>query len=522
MGVRFEQKVAFPIFPIFPRNVESGETSFNLRFLQINSLYPSQSSFWRPSVHAGWGSAMSEITLFRHQEDFVSDLRRAMGRHPSVLGQAATGFGKTRVGAHIAAAVAAKGRRVIFAVHRRTLLGQTAASFRDLGITYGTIAAGEHYEPHAVMVGSIPTLARRLDRIEAPDLLVIDEAHGAASETWSRVVSHFRARGSRILGLTATPERADGKPLSALFGELVVGPEPRWLMDHGFLSDYRAFCPSQIDLSGVRTQAGDYHRADLEAVVDRPALTGDAAQHYLRLAAGTRAICYGVSIRHSQRVCEHFNAAGIPAAHIDGKTPRDEQQRVIRAFADGDVLILNNVDLITTGFDLSSQVGREVPVETIIGLRPTKSLALHLQMLGRGLRRKPNPAILLDHAGNIRVHGLPDDPRDWSLESRKRRRDTSVVPAGRECPVCHAVTRSVPACPECGHVFPVNERIVEEQAGSLVEIKAAQKAAAREAERRVRAGCKTLDDLRDLARSRGYRPGWAESVWKARLEWASR
>ena len=456
------------------------------------------------------------ITLYPHQAQFVDDLRRAMLKSDSVLGQAATGFGKTCVAAHIAESAAAKGRRVIFSVHRGNLLDQTAQTFREFGIPHTFIVAGAKYEDHhQVAIASIATLTRRLERIPAPDLLVIDEAHLAMAATWAKVVNFYRERGGRILGLSGTPSRLDGRPLSDLFGALVCGPSTRWLMDNGFLSRYRAFAPSQIDLTGIKVKMGDFDREALEAAANKPALTGDAARHYARLANGTRALAYCVSIRHSRDVAAHFTAEGIPAAHIDGTTPKDERQRIIRDFADGAIKVLCNVDLVTTGFDLSAQVGREVPVETIIGLRPTASLALHLQMLGRGLRRKPNPAVFLDHAGNLARHGFPDDPREWTLEGRAKRGKKDAQPDAlvKICPNCHALHRPAPTCPECGHAYPVQSRRIEQVDGQLTEIRPDDR---RLQAKREQAGCRTLEDLKALGAARGYHPKWAEKVWASR------
>ena len=166
--------------------------------------------------------------------------------------------------------------------------------------------------------------------------------------------------------------------------------------------------------------------------------------------------------------------------------------------------------MITVGFDLSAQVGREVPVETIISLRPTASLALHLQMLGRGLRRKPNPAIFLDHAGNLARHGFPDDEREWTLEGRQARQ--AAQPNPRHCPQCHALHRGA-TCPECGYQHPIQARRIEAVEGELAEIARTE---ARLIARREQGQAKSLDELRALAARRGYRAGWAERVFHAR------
>lgn len=457
------------------------------------------------------------MNLYPQQLVFLDAIRDAFRRHQSVCGQAATGFGKTCVGAATAQLASDKGNTVIITVHRDNLVRQTAQTFAEFGIDYGYILAGLSYERwKRVHIASINTLQRRLDAIPAPKLLIIDEAHLAAAQTWSKVVNYYRARGSKILGLSATPTRLDGKPLDALFDTIVHGPSVRWLIDHGFLSDYIAYCPSTIDLSGVHTRMGDFQKDELAAAMDRPSITGDAVTHYRKLALGTRAVCYCVSIAHSQHVAASFSAAGIPAGHLDGTTPRPEQRRIIAEFAAGQLQVLCNVELITTGFDLSAQVGRDVPIETIIGLRPTASLALHLQMIGRGLRRKPHPAILLDHAGNVLRHGLPDDDREWSLAGadRKTRKAAAALPI-RQCENCFTVHRPAPACPNCGYRYPNHGREVEQVAGELTAV---DPQALRRQHRAEQSHARSLEDLVSLARARGYKNpyAWATHVWHAR------
>ena len=457
------------------------------------------------------------ITLYPHQESWVKELGLAFGRHRAVLGQAPTGCGKTVAAAAIAQRAGRRGNSIIFAVHRRNLIKQTSATFDEFGIEHSVIGAGYSYDPGLdIHVASIDTLRNRMERIKSPTILVIDEAHMAAAKTWAKVANFYKSRGTRILGLSATPSRLDGKPLGDLFDHMVKGPSVKWLMDEGYLSKYVAYAPSEPDLSSVHTRMGDFEKHELIEAVDKPKLTGDAARHYLKYASGTRAICYCCSIEHSKHVAEHFNANAIPAAHIDGKTPKDEQARVIRAFADGEYSVLCNVELITTGFDLSAQVGRDVPVETIIILRPTQSEALHLQMIGRGLRRKPNPAVILDHSGNILRMGLPDQEREWTLEGKKKRakKTEDAVPV-RQCPQCYAAHEPAPQCPQCGFVYPVQSRELEEVDGELHQITEAMIKRNKIVEQ---ARADTLDKLIALARARGYRnpEKWASFVFASR------
>jgi superfamily II DNA or RNA helicase len=180
------------------------------------------------------------------------------------------------------------------------------------------------------------------------------------------------------------------------------------------------------------------------------------------------------------------------------------------------------VELITTGFDLSSQVGRNVPVETVILLRPTMSLALYIQMVGRALRRKPYPAIILDHAGNVQRHGLPDDEREWSLEGRTKatvKKAVEVRPP-LTCEGCfNQIRRPAPqTCPHCGAELGMKARKIEETEGNLVEIDDSAREALRLARKKEQANAQTLEELIALGTARGYKnpTGWAKNLHEFR------
>src|SRR5690606_6106735 len=216
-----------------------------------------------------------------------------------------------------------------------------------------------------------------------------------------------------------------------------------------------------------------------------------------------------------------FNAAGIPAIHVDGETPEAELKEAIQGFADGRYMVMCNVQLMTTGFDLSAQVNRDVPIEACIIMRPTKSVALYMQMVGRALRRKPRPAVILDHAGCVLRHGLPDDERDWSLEGRKKgsRRSSDDEPDVNvtQCKQCYAIFRTGPGCcPMCGAAVEVKaQRDVEVADGELVKVDVE---AFRREQRKEQGQAKSLRDLVALGMRRGMKnpSGWAANVFCAR------
>lgn len=452
------------------------------------------------------------FALRPYQSDMIAQARAALGRHRNVLLQLPTGGGKTALGAYMTGGAVSRGLSTWFLVHRDFLVAQTVAAFEAVGLPCGVISAGYPPAPwEPVQVVSIPTLARRLDRYAPPGFMIIDEAHHIASASWAKIMAWHTGR---TIGLTATPSRLDGRGLDQFFGELVTGPSVADLMAAGFLSKYRAFAPSKPDVSRVHTRAGDYVREELTALMDQGEIIGQLVQHYRTLANGKRAIYFAVSVRHSEHIAASFNRAGIPARHLDQTSSRQDRAAAAQALAAGDIRVLSNVELFGEGYDLAAQAGRDVPIEAVGQARPTQSLTLHLQQIGRALRPKAEPAIILDHAGNLLRHGLPDTEREWTLAgSGKKRAASSGGPAVRQCPECYAVHPVAPHCPECGCVYTVEGREPDEVAGQLTEIDAEviarQKHMDFVAAKIEERDCKTLADWQRLGQKRGYKYGWA-------------
>ena len=270
----------------------------------------------------------------------------------------------------------------------------------------------------------------------------------------------------------------------------------RWLIENKRLSEYKIYAPkTQPSFESIKIRHGDYAVDEIEKVMDKPSLTGDAVTHYKKFANGLRAICYCVSIKHSKHVAESFNANGVPAVHIDGTSSEEEIKNAVSGFADGRYQILCNVELMTTGFDLSAQVNRDVPIEACILLRPTASVSLYLQMVGRALRMKDDPAVILDHAGCCHRHGLPDDEHEWCLEgetSKKRKKQKNETPI-KQCEKCYAIYRPTePVCPSCGATNETRQRRIEVVEGVLEQLDIG---AIRQQQKREQGGARTLKDL---------------------------
>ncbi len=463
------------------------------------------------------------LILRDNQAQVIEQIRDAFGRVRSVLACCPTGFGKTVLSAFMLGTARQRGKSAWMIAHRDFLLDQTATTFDNVGIPYGFIAAGRPFNPaHAIQIASIGTAQRRLDRLTPPDIIVWDESHHIASASYRKIYQW--ASRSRHVGLTATPTRLDGKGLDEFFDELVTGPTVAELMAGGFLSGYRAFAPSAPDLREVHTIAGDYNRGELGTVMDDGQIIGDMVRHYRERADGRIALYFGVGVEHSKHIAASFCASGIPACHIDGDTRNEERRAVARRLARREIRVISNVEIASEGFDLSAQAGNDCPIECVGLARPTKSLSLHLQQIGRALRPKDSPAIILDHAGNLLRHGLPDDDRQWSLKGIDKRKTASREgPAVTQCGSCFGVHRAgLMACPYCGVGRTMQAREVEEVAGELREIDRAtmqaREAERKAAERQEQFEARTTAELIQLGRRRGYKnPGfWALNIMKGR------
>lgn len=461
---------------------------------------------------------MSLITLRPDQEDVRTKLRLALRQSSSVLTFAPTGFGKTVLAAALIKMIFASGKRVLFCVHRLDLITQTAKTFEKFGIPFSYIAAGYHFNPyHRVHIASIATLKNRLGKIPA-DYVMVDEAHLSAAAGWAKVALHYKGESARLIGLTGSPERLDGKPLGDVWDTMVMGPSVRWLIDEGHLSRYRAFSPKGVDLSGVHTRGGDYVASEIDELMAGRAVLAGAVRHWRNLAAGKRTIGFAPSVARAEQLAAEFRANGINAVALDGNTPQEERNAAFIAFADRQIDVIMNCQLFCEGFDLAAQVDRDVTIECVLDYSPTQSLARHLQKHGRGLRKKPEPAILLDLVGGFGRLGLPDEERSWSLEGRAKK-DAEIKVS--QCPSCFASHSPAPVCPECGHEYAVlaraagEGRVLDEVEGELEEIDVEAMRAAR---KREQGRAQSLDELIGLATARGYKSPekWAAHIFTAR------
>lgn len=360
------------------------------------------------------------------------------GGRKRVLLVSPTGSGKTCIAAEIIRSARQRSTRVLFLAHRKELIDQTLAKLSESGIQAGAIKAG--YAPDAtapVQVASIQTLVRR--ELPAADLLIVDEAHHASADTYRQVAAAY----PRVLGLTATPWRIDGRGLADDFDAVTVAATPAELTEAGYLVRARCYAYAAPDLKGIAVRGGDYAKGMLELACDRQELLGAIVAEYAKHAAGRSAIVFPVSVAHSQHLVAEFTAAGYAAAHLDALTPSAERDLVLERFRSGSLTVLSSVGVLTEGFDAPR-------AEVCILARPTMSLALYMQMIGRVLRPFGGKAgaLVHDHAGNAIRFGGPTEPRDYSLAASRTKQQR---PLHMACPLCLAVIPvSAVTCPECG------------------------------------------------------------------------
>lgn len=474
---------------------------------------------------------MTDIVLRDYQVSDIASLRSLYGRGAKApIYQLSTGGGKTVVFSHVIKGAVAKGKRTLVLAHRRELIRQASNKITDLGIPHGIIAAGQDRDHDAlVIVASIQTVARRLASMPQFDLIVIDEAHHAVSATFTALLAS--QPNAKLLGVTATPCRLDGKGLGkhcgGHFDAIHCGPSMEDLITAGYLAPCKVYLPAAaIDTRGVKKIAGDYDEGELEERAD--AVTGDAVLEFQKLPAGTTAIAFCVTVKNAERVAAAFVEAGIKSVAVHGGMHKDDRDAAIAGLEDGSVQVLTSCEIVSEGLDVPS-------VGCVILLRPTKSLTMCRQQIGRGMRPKLDGGALtvLDHARNCVEHGLPTDPVDWTLDGADKNINKKPpppweclacsmlnAPARKECKGCGAPKPWIcqacgdpnhgdtMECESCGAARPMRHELVADDA-EMREFKPDRFAyITRMGYRQLLAKRRTQEELEAYAMHHKYKRGW--------------
>lgn len=424
---------------------------------------------------------MTLPTLRPYQQSLVAETYAQWDRGVQFVAMvSATGSGKSMTLTAIVAKERDRGQYVLVLAHRQELITQLSDTMGRMEIRHQVIAANKvvrfaakqsmenhgvnYVDPNArVMVASVQSMreAKIADLAKLGDKLTVvqDEFHHATkkSKTWGGVLTPLLNAGARGLGPTATPCRADGQGLSREtdgYADVIVeGPSMRWLIDNGYLSQYKIYCPpTDLRLDNVETSktTGDYKEKELKAEIGRSHIVGDIVSHYLKICPGKRGITFTVGVDTAEEVAEEYRKRGVPAIALSGRNADEERVQAIRDLKSGKILQIVNDSLIGEGVDIPA-------VEVVSFARPTQSYALYAQMFGRALRpfEGKSHAIIIDAVSNVMRHGLPDAPREWSLDRRERRTGKSEPSTVRVCTSCAAVyERFLDACPDCGEPVP--------------------------------------------------------------------
>ena len=374
------------------------------------------------------------MKLRRYQKQLTDKILTTLETENRLCFQLPTGGGKTVIFSHIAKHYLDNNHHVLLLAHREELIYQAFEKLTLIvpDVKIGIIKSGEKADYDApIQIASVQSLTRRLANLPSDyfNLIICDESHHATSNTYLKIFDHFST--AKLLGVTATPSRLDGKGLNKVFDSLLCaddeGVNVSFLIRNKYLASFRAYAaPKQMNIKNVRSLAGDYDMKEVAEKNNAIKLSGDLVNSYRKLGKNGKCIVFAINCEHSRVIVETYNKAGYVAAHLDGTTPKEERRKVLQKFRNGEIQILSNVGLFDEGFDLPS-------ANVVQIARPTKSLNKHLQIIGRVLRRDGNNvAIIIDHTNNIETLGLPTRKRKWSLNGICKRTNSMVKTVKRK------------------------------------------------------------------------------------------
>ena len=448
---------------------------------------------------------MTSLILRPYQDEALKQIRKhySVGIKKILL-HMATGSGKTVIFSTVMKGIHAKGNRCVLAVRGRELVDNASQRLLREGVPHGVMMANHwNYNPSMpIQVCSIDTLTARKNKMRLPDanLVVIDEAHFAISNSFRWFIEEYKNRGALFLSVTATPHVKEGLRFLA---DIVVYPITIGkLIEQGFLVPPRYFAPPNgIDFKKIKvdSRTGDYNVKDLAEEVGKAKLSGDIITHYMRHAHGRPAILFACDIAHSKTIVSELLSAGIPSLHIDADSSDEERKTAMRRLENGEIKIVSNVGIFCTGVDIPC-------ASAIILARPTKSYNLFIQQIGRGTRPYQNKTdfIVLDHANNINEHGIIEYEKECELDG---------------CTIVPKKVRTI-TCKKCYHVFEFSgtyicdlcgfDNLQKESEGKEITVSKdvkLEEIKSKESLKDLRIK-KFIDRSIYLAFSRGYKPMW--------------
>lgn len=442
------------------------------------------------------------FALRDYQKKLISDLKHSMvSGNKNVVVQSPAGSGKTVTMAAIAKSATDKHNHVLFIVHRREIVEQVKKTFKAYGV-----------DMNNCYVGMVQTVTRRLEKLDTPKIILVDESHHSLAKTYTRIFDYFQ--NANVIGFTATPIRLSGESLSKVFDDLILGPSIEWLIDNQFLAPYKYYSVKLIDDKKLKhNSTGDFSSSSMNDA-SKNIIYGDVIKEYKRIADGTKTIVYTYNVDSSKRVADEFNRSGYKSLQVDGNTPKKLREQAMNDFRTGKVQILVNAELYGEGVDVPD-------CQTVIMLRPTESLSLFIQQSMRCMRYRPGKqATIIDHVANYERFGLPDTEHKWDLQgTRKSKKKTNTNSISiRQCTKCFGVFKAgLKACPYCGAEYKVQEQAVEVKKDvELKEIKKTVQYTTDYILTKRPSELKSMAELKAYQKAKHYKNGWA--YYQAKLK----
>jgi superfamily II DNA or RNA helicase len=366
------------------------------------------------------------VILRDYQNNAIKDILSGINDRKNTVIQLPTGTGKTTV---IAEALRiwrsnyGKNQRSLVVVHRVELVEQIIERFMQFGIKAGKIKAGEPVNTNfQIQVGLIQSLRNPARRPVTLGLIIVDEAHHINASSYSDLISYYDTFKPTVIGVTATPSRLDGKPLGAVFSQLFEYGQITNFINSGFLSPMKHYATGFPELKKIKVKStGDYDEKALVAEMSNEKIMANLIKGYEMHSPNKKMIVFAVNTEHAVNIANRYCGSGFSAVALDYKTDNDTRRQTVEDFKNGKIQILVNVNLFTEGFDCPD-------VEVIQLARPTKSLNLYLQMVGRGMRIFPGKecGIILDNAKLWEEHGLISRYRNWTINGLNKSADKTI------------------------------------------------------------------------------------------------
>ncbi|MFN4915310.1 MAG: DEAD/DEAH box helicase [Sphingomonadales bacterium] len=359
------------------------------------------------------------VNLRDYQIAAVADIQNAIRQNTNCIVQLPTGTGKTTVIAEVIRNwrnAEGKNKRALIVAHRIELIDQIIERLKKFGVVACKIKAGEPINTdYQIQVGLIQSLRNDNRKPVSLGLIIVDEAHHITASSYTNLIEYYKNYSPVVVGFTATPSRLDGAPLGTIFKRLLEYGQINKFIEAGYLSALKHFATGSPNLKSIKVKStGDYDENELQKEMSRDLIMANLIDGYEHHAKGKKMIVFAVNTYHAKLIADRYTARGYTAVAIDYTTEAVERKKIIEDFKAGKIQILCNVNLFTEGFDCPD-------VEVVQLARPTKSLNLYLQMVGRGMRIFPGKThgIVLDNAKLWEEHGLVTRERFWTLDGLK-------------------------------------------------------------------------------------------------------